>query len=253
MIKGLYSAVSGMMMNAAKQQVLSQNIANLNTPGFKQILATAEGFMQSQDVYSPQDASEVSGLTLLGQMGLGSQISQEYIDFTQGALQGTGNSMDFALQGNGFFKIKTADGDRYTRDGRFLRDVNNNLVTVDGNKVLDKTGKEIKLPEGDITVAPDGTLSVNGTVATQLGIGVFTDPKTELQHTSGNLFSGPAASTSKEIPQVVQGFTEASNADPAQLMTQLVEVARSYEASQKLVQNQDELLGKAIASIGRLG
>ncbi len=253
MIKGLYSAVSGMLMNAAKQQVLSHNVANLDTPGFKQILTTAEGFMQSQDVYSPQDKTGVSGLDFLGKMGLGSMISQEYIDYTQGALLDTGNAMDFAIQGNAMFKVKTPDGDFYTRDGRFIRDVNNNLVTVDGFKVLDKAGQEIKLPEGEISVAQDGTISVNGTVATQFGFGVFDNPKTELTHAFGNFFSGPAASTSTEVPQVMQGYVEGSNANPSQLMTQLVEVARSYEAAQKLVQNQDELLGKTIASLGRIG
>jgi flagellar basal body rod protein FlgG len=74
-----------------------------------------------------------------------------------------------------------------------------------------------------------------------------------LEHTEGNLFTGPAESTSADEPRVVQGYLETSNANPSQLMTQLVEVARSYEAAQKLVQNNDELLGKSIASLGRIG
>jgi flagellar basal body rod protein FlgG len=94
---------------------------------------------------------------------------------------------------------------------------------------------------------------VNGTAVATLGIGVFTTPRTELQHTEGNLFTGPTASTSEDIPQVVHGYLETSNANPTQLMTQLVEVARSYEAAQNLVRNQDELLGKSIASLGRIG
>ncbi|MEI6290814.1 MAG: flagellar basal-body rod protein FlgF [Chloroflexota bacterium] len=253
MIKGLYSAVSGMVMNAARQQVLSHNIANLQTPGFKQVLSSVEDFMQTQDVYDTKLTASTDSLDYLGQMGLGSQIKQEFIDFSQGSLQQTGNALDFAVQGNAFFKVKTPDGDRYTRDGRFIRDTNNNLVTVDGYKVLDSAGAEIKLAEGDVTVASDGTISVNGTKAVQLGFGVFKDPAAELKHTDGNLFTGPAASSSQDTAQVMQGFLEASNANPSQLMTQLVEVARSYEASQKMVQNQDELLGKTIASLGRLG
>ena len=196
----------------------------------------------------------VSGGDDEGTLGLGTQIGKDHIDFTGGAMQDTGNSLDFAIQGNGFFRIKTADGERYTRDGRFIRDANNTLVTVDGNKVLDSTGQEITLPEGDVVAAADGTLTVNGTEAGQLGFGMFTNPDQELQHTEGNLFTGPAASTNTtDVAQVSQGYLEASNADPSQLMTQLVEVARSYEAAQKLVQNQDELLGKTIASLGRIG
>jgi len=252
MIKGLYSAVSAMVMNAARQQVLSHNISNLQTAGFKQILTTAEGFMQNQSVYTSENGLNRS-VDYLGTMGLGSQISPEYIDFQQGALQDTGNPLDFALQGNGFFSVKTPDGNRYTRDGRFLRDAENTLVTVEGYQVLDDAGQPIELPDGEVSVAADGAISVNGTAVAALGIGVFTDPETELQHTEGNLFTGPTASTSEEVPQVVQGYLEASNANPSQLMTQLVEVARSYEAAQKLVQNQDELLGKTIASLGRIG
>jgi flagellar basal body rod protein FlgG len=119
--------------------------------------------------------------------------------------------------------------------------------------VLDDAGQPIQLPEGDVSVGPDGAISVGGEVVATLGIGVFANPETELQHTEGNLFTGPDASTGEDVPRVVQGYLETSNANPSQLMTQLVEVARSYEAAQKLVQNQDELLGKAIASLGRIG
>lgn len=253
MIKGLYSAVSAMVVNIARQQALSHNIANLQTPGFKQVLFTVEDFMQNQTVYSPQNSSQSNSLDYLGTMGLGSQISQEFIDYSQGAMQDTGNQLDLAIEGNGFFRVKTTEGDCYTRDGRFLRDANSTLVTVEGYKVLDSSGQEITLPEGDVAVAPDGTLSVNGAEVVKLGFGVFDKPEAELQHTEGNFFTGPADSTSQDIPRVRQGYLEASNANPSQLMTQLVEVARSYEAAQKMVQNQDELLGKSIASLGRIG
>ena len=252
MIKGLYSAVSAMVMNATRQQVLSHNIANLQTPGFKQILTTALGFKQDQSVYTNGNLG-ANPMEYVGTLGLGTQIGTEYIDYGQGAMQSTDNPLDFALEGNGFFTVKTPDGNRYTRDGRFMRDSDNTLVTVDGFQVLDDAGQPITLPDGEVSVSADGALSVNGTAVAALGIGVFAAPDTELQHTEGNLFTGPAASTSEEIPQVVQGSLETSNGNVSQLMTQMVEVSRSYEAAQKLVQNQDELLGKAIASLGRIG
>ncbi len=251
MIKGLYSAVSAMVMNAARQQVLSHNIANMETPGFKQIFTSVGDFMQNQAVY----VNRANGATnYVGNLGLGSQIGLEYVDFEQGALEETENPLDFAVQqGNGFFRVDTPDGERYTRDGRFLRDADNNMVTIEGFKVLDDAGQPINLPDGEVSLAPDGTIFVNGTQAAKLGIGVFTNPRDELQHTEGNLFTGPTTSTSQDAPRVVQGYLESSNANPSQLMTQLVEVARSYEAAQKLVQNHDELLGKTIASLGRIG
>ncbi len=252
MIKGLYSAVTAMVMNASRQQVISHNIANLQTPGFKQILTTAQGFMQDQSVFTNGNL-QARQVEYIGTLGLGTQIGQEFIDYGQGAMQNTGNELDFALQGNGFFTVKTPDGNRYTRDGRFLRDADNTLVTVDGFQVLDDAGQPIELPDGEVSVTQDGAISVNGTAAATLGIGVFADPGTELEHTEGNLFTGPTASTGEEVPQVVQGYLETSNANPSQLMTQLVEVGRSYEAAQKLVQSQDELLGRTIASLGRIG
>lgn len=252
MIKGLYSAVSAMVMNAARQQVLSHNIANLQTPGFKQVLTTVTDFMPSQPVYTNENTLN-QNIEYLGTMGLGTQISEEYIDYGQGALLDTGNPLDFALQGNAFFSVDTPDGQRYTRDGRFLRDADNTLVTVEGYQVLDDAGQPITLPDGDVSVSPAGELSVNGTAVAQLGIGVFANPETDLQHTEGNLFTGPAASTSQDPAQVVQGYLEESNANPSQLMTQLAEVARFYEAAQKMVQNQDELLGRTIAQLGRIG
>ncbi len=252
MIKGLYSAVSAMVMNAARQQVLTHNIANSETPGFKQILTTALGFMQDKSVYTNGNLQSAP-IDYLGTMGLGTQIGTEYIDYSEGAFQKTDNPLDFALNGNGFFTVKTPDGNRYTRDGRFLRDSDNTLVTVDGFQVLDDAGQPITLPDGDVSVDTAGVITVNGTEVATLGIGVFADPAAELQHTEGNLFTGPAVSTGEDVPQVVQGSLETSNANPSQLMTQLVEVGRSYEAAQKLVQNQDELLGKTIASLGRIG
>lgn len=252
MIKGLYSAVSAMVMNATRQQVLSHNIANVQTPGFKQILTTATGFMQGQAAYTNGNL-QASPINYVGTLGLGTQIGEEFIDYGQGAMQKTSNPLDVALQGNGFFTVQTPDGTRYTRDGRFLRDAENALVTVDGYQVLDDAGQPIELPDGEVSISPEGIISVNGTEVATLGIGVFADPEAELQHTEGNLFTGPAASTGEDVPQVVQGYLETSNANISQLMTQMVEVGRSYEAAQKLVQNQDELVGKTIASLGRIG
>src|SRR5574342_640757 len=109
MIKGLYSAVSAMVMNAYRQQVLSHNIANMQTPGFKQILTTAQDFMQNQAVYSTGYTAN-GKIDYVGLLGLGTQTGDEYIDFEQGALQDTGNPLDLALQGNGYFTVDTPDG-----------------------------------------------------------------------------------------------------------------------------------------------
>ena len=253
MIKGLYAAVTGMIANANRQEVLSHNVANLDTPGFKQSLSTMEDFMSTPVVYSPGNILKSDYLEYIGKLGLGTQTGKEYTDFSQGGLQNTGNPYDLAIQGDALFRVKTPQGERFTRDGRFIRDPQNNLVTVDGYKVLNSSGQPIKLPDGDMAVAQDGTISVNGASVGQLGLAYFTNPQADLVRDTGNLFTGPAKKTGTTPSQISQGFLEMSNANPTQLMTQLVEVARSYEASQKMVQNEDSITGEAISSLGKLG
>ncbi len=253
MIKGFYAAVSSMLVNTYKQQVLSQNISNLVTPGFKQVLTTAQDFMKTGVLYSPGNLLNDTQLDNIGQVGLGAENGIERVDFTQGGLQSTENPYDLAIQGNGFFRLQTPDGIRYTRDGRFIRDAQNTLVSVEGFPVLNDSNQKITLPVGDMAVGPDGKIEVNGQAVAQLGISTFADPWTELVSDRGNMFAGPAQSTGTPDWQIAQSYLEMSNSNPTYLMTEMIQVARSYEAAQKMVQNQDELLGKTIASLGRIG
>ena len=162
MIKGFYAAVSAMLVNANKQQLLSHNIANLQTPGFKQILSSVGDFMETS-VNSPAGNITRTGVQYVGMLGLGSMNRPEISDLTQGGLQSTGNPLDLALQGEGFFHVDTPQGDRYTRDGRFLRNADGDMVTIEGFHVLDANGQPINLPEGQTSVANDGTIWVDGT------------------------------------------------------------------------------------------
>jgi flagellar basal-body rod protein FlgF len=253
MIKGLYSAASALIVNSARQQVLSHNIANMQTPGFKEVLTTVQDFVKTPLVYSPGNLLQDNYLTYVGNIGLGAQSGPDVTDYTQGGLESTDSPYDMAIEGSGFFKVHTPQGDRYTRDGRFIRDASNNLVTTDGFAVLNKNGQPIKLPEGTPSVAPDGTISVNNAVVGQLNISFFKNPRQELKNDRGNLFTGPAQSTTTGEVRVAQSYLEMSNANPTHLMTEMVEVARSYEAAQKMVQNQDDLLGKTISSLGHIG
>ncbi|MEW6649222.1 MAG: flagellar hook-basal body protein [Chloroflexota bacterium] len=253
MIKGMYSAVSAMIMNAARQQVLAHNVANIETPGFKQVLTLAEDWLQTPVLYSPGNLLQNRHVQNIGLLGLGTELGAQTTDFTQGGLQVTQNPLDFAIEGEGFFRVRTPQGDRYTRDGRFIRDAQNNLVTVDGNFVLSEGGQPIRLPDGQVAITPNGALMVNGAQVARFGLARFEDAQAELERSEGNLYSGPAQPTGQGEVRVAQGMLEMSNANPTQLMTQLVEVGRAYEAALKMVQNQDELLGKTIASLGRIG
>lgn len=250
MIKGLYAAASAMLANLYRHGLLAHNIANVDTPGFKQVLTSLDDFKETAVIYPPGPSAGLANLRWIGNLGLGVQTSSEITDFVQGGLRNTGHPFDLAIQGAGFFRIQTPDGERYTRDGRFYRDIDGNLVTVDGYQVLDDGGQPINLPQGEFSVSPEGVVRVNGEIIATLGLAAFEDPSAELSRDGPNTFAAEGGATSDAVGSVVQGYLEMSNANPAQLMTQMIAVARAYEAAQKMVQTQDELLGKAINSLG---
>jgi flagellar basal body rod protein FlgG len=250
MIKGLYSAASAMLARVNQQNVLAHNVDNMDTPGFRQVLLALDDFTRTSTLGASPGASTGR---YLGDLGLGVQTLAEEIDFTEGGLQFTGQPLDLAIQGQGFFRIRTPQGERYTRDGRFDRDAQGQLVTIDGYLVLSADGQPIVLDgEGEVTVGGDGTLFQDGQSAGRLGLVAFANPESELARSLPNLFSAAGAPSGEQLGVVSQGYLEASNVNPAQIMAQMTLIARNYEAAQQMVQNQDELLGRAINTLGRL-
>jgi flagellar basal body rod protein FlgG len=249
MIKGLYSAASAMIANLTRQGILAHNVANLDTPGFKEILVSMDDWAQVPVIYPP-GSTDLGDLSWIGDLGLGVETSPEVTDYNQGGLQKTDQPYDFSIQGPGFFRIQTPDGERYTRDGRFERDIDGNLVTIDGYQVLDDAGQPINLPEGVTAVSLDGSIMVNGQSIAKIGLAAFENPDTELKRDLPNMFIAEGGATSDFTGTIQQGYLEMSNTNPSQLMTQMVAVARAYEAAQKMVQTQDELLGKTISQLG---
>ena len=251
MIKGLYSAASAMLAGVHRQQILSHNAANMETPGFKGIMTSLTDFMETP-VSFPPGGNKAAQASYVGDMGLGVESSPDMTDYSEAGFQNTGHSFDLAISGAGFFRVNTPNGERLTRDGRFSRDAQGGLVTVEGHQVLDNNGKPIKLADGDFTVNPDGSLMVNNQAAGQLGLAAFQNPATDLVRDENNTFIAAGKPSTQVQLSVQQGFLESSNVNPSELMTQMAMVVRSYEAAQKMVTTQDDLLGKAIASLGRL-
>lgn len=250
MIKGLYAAASAMITGVYRQQAVAHDIANLDTPGFKQILTSLDDF-DTTYAYTQNLSNSNSSPTYLGELGLGVMSSIETNDFSQGNLKSTESTLDFAIDGAGFFRIRTADGERYTRDGRFSKDSSGQLVTVDGNLVLSDSGQPIKLADGEVSVSTDGTVYVNGTSSGKIGLAFFADVTT-LTRVGDNSFSSSTTPATTGGGSIMQSYLEQSNVDSARLMTQMIEISRSYQAAQQMVQNQDELLGKSISSLGRV-
>ncbi len=262
MIKGFYAAASAMVTGMQRQMVLTHNIDNLDTPGFKQILSNMDEFVTTSVTTNSQSTTNLAlpavlqsrgfnKLTRIGDLGLGVMSGDETTDFTEGAAQITNRELDVAVFGNGFFRIQTDAGERYTKDGRFIKDATGILKTVDGNNVLADGGGTITLPTGEINIANDGQISVDGVEVAKLGIAYFKDPAASLTRDGENTFTGTGAETGSSKVTVQQYALESSNADLTQIMTQMIQTTRAYEAAQRLVQTQDSLLGQSISTLGQ--
>ncbi len=237
MNRGIYAAATGMVANEKWLDVLSNNLANSNTSGFK-----AEGIAFG-DSFENQLQSNL-GERALGTLGTGAVEQNRFVDWSQGSVTETGNPLDMSLSQPGtMFGIQTPHGIQYTRAGSFTINEQRQLMTKDGQLVMDKDGKPIDLPEGELKVAPDGTLLINDQVIAQ--IGVF---KGDFRRVSGTFFSATNAEA-VESSQVRSGTIESSNVNVIEAMVGMIRIGRSYEMSQKTIQQQDELTSKLIQAM----
>jgi len=246
---GLYLAASALRVNQTRQDVIANNLANVNTAGFKRDLLA---------IRASRSAPEALGLPphltapILDEVGGGLRDDGTRTRFTQGPLIRTGNDLDLALQGQGFFAVQ-ADGEkRYTRDGRFARDAAGQLVTAAGaHPVLDANDQPIRLPSGTASVDARGILSV-GETRVSLKIVDFDDPSVLIK-AGGNTYvtDGPPVEQPAEAT-VRNQFIEGSGVEPTAALVEMISAQRCYQAAAKLIQFTDTMLGKAVNDIARI-
>lgn len=256
MIRGLYTSSAGMQVEQMRQEAIANNLANLNTAGFKKDMAMIEarenmGIKRTNNPASAgPDAPSVN--VGLGDLGTGVLVDRFVKDFDQGPLQQTENPLDFALQGEGFFTVEGQGGERlYTRGGNFSRNQEGQLVDMDGRAVLGANGP-ITIPEGKLAVGTDGVLHVDGRPFDQLAIARFDNPDEQLSKLGDTLFRNetgvePQASTAL----VYQGSLEGANVNSVREMVEMIACLRQYEANQKAIASQDSTLDKAVNEVGR--
>lgn len=241
MERGLYIAASGMLAEQVRQDQIANDLANASTPGYKADTSVQASF--GEVLLSNTETGQA-----VGPMSLGVHIAQEVTDLTQGPLQQTGNPLDFALDGSGFFTVQTPGGTAYTRDGQFEVNGSGQLITDTGNPVLGTDGKPINVGNAkNLSVSPEGKVTSNGKVVGTLNIVSLTNPVKQ----GDTLWSGtpgakPAATT------VDQGYLEGSGVQPAEAMVDMIVSLRAYESSQRVLQGIDETLGKAVTSVGSM-
>lgn len=219
-------------------QIVANNIANASTTGFQ-----AEGMMFSEFV--ARTGGEYDSLSMA------TARVRETIH-TQGSLSQTGGPFDLAIEGDGYFLLQSANGPRLTRAGSFTPNENGDLVTMDGNPVLDAGGAPVFIPTGagPVGIAPDGTISAGGQPVGQIGIVVPTDPLKMLREGSV-LFDAQGGYEPADNGRMLQGFLEDSNVNPIIQIGRMIEVQRAYELGQTFLDKEDERIRNVIRSIDK--
>lgn len=234
----LYAGITRQHGLMAEMQVIANNIANSSTSGFK-----AESVMFSEFVDNLGGGHESLSMAT-------ADVRQT--DQSQGGLAQTGGTFDLAIEGDGFFLINTSDGQRLTRAGAFTPNENGDLVTMDGNNVLDAGGAPVFVPQGTgkIGIAPDGTISAGGQPIGQIGLVKPIDPNTMVRE-GGTLFDAQSGFEAAPDGRMMQGFLEESNVNAITQIGRMIEVQRAYELGQSFMDKEDERLKSLIQSVTR--
>jgi flagellar basal-body rod protein FlgG len=248
-IRGIYTAASGMMAEAARQEAVTNNLANIETTGFKKDLAALRSTPERTVTRIGDGETLRAWRPVIGSLEQGTLVDRFYTLHEQGRLRETGAAFDLALEGDGFFVVETPDGPRYTRNGAFTLDADRVLVDDRGYRVLGRQGR-LQIASGEVLVDAAGRIKSNGVEQGRLQLVSFTD-NTRLRKTGDNLFA--AATELAQQPfdgQVRQGFLESSNVEALSEMVKMMAAQRAYEASRRALLAQDELLGKAVNEVG---
>ena len=256
MNRGIYPILSGALAHERRMQVFANNMANINTAGFKEDEQSFQALLpRTRAVLA--SAGHTAGLALhIGARPFGpserafAAPHALKTTFEPGRVRLTGNPLDMAIQGRGFFEVKTPQGTRYTRNGMLSLDNQRRLVTNMGFPVMGTKG-EIKIPAGKLDMSAQGEIKVEGNPVATLKIMDFDDAHMPVKSTDG-LFIADAKGTVAKHPQVQAGHIEESNVNSLGEMVKMIEGMRSYESAQKLIQTLDRMAEVAIQDVGRV-
>ena len=240
MLRGLSAAASGMYAQQRKTDLITNNLANMNTPGYKESQSAMRAFPEM--LLQKVGGMETPNIpTEVGSINTGVYMQETMPRYVQGDLYQTNQNTDLALtngpNGTVFFTVEDQDQIKYTRNGRLVLNEEGLLTTTDGFPILDRQGNQITLESDQFTVTSDGAIMENDNQVAQLGIAIAAE---ELPFADQEPFT------------VTQGFYERSNVDPSRAMTEMLSAYRSFEANQKIVQAYDRSLDKAVNEVGKV-
>lgn len=276
MLRGFYTAASGMIAQQRMTEYLTNNLSNANTPGYKAEQSSLRSFPEMLLKRIGNENIPAKNINqngpVIGGLQNGVYMQETLPTFTQGDLQQTNKSTDIAIQervipfntaaktkGALFFELQNTDGTvRYTRNGNFTLDQQGYLTTNNGFYVLGENNKRIQVKSSDFKMLEDGTILDNGRAAGKVKIAFSDNPNSLVKEGEGlfKVTNGkglPSAANNNRIAfSVSQGFLERSNVDVTQTYTELMSSYRSFEANQKVLQAYDKSMDKAANEIGRL-
>lgn len=278
MVRGLYTGASGMLAQQARMDNVANNLANVDKTAYKKDTTIFKSFPDmiirrtSDDGLGKIPLGSYDSMPYVGKLATGLEVNEVYTQFEQGALKKTDNKLDVALEGDGFFTIKTERGEMYTRNGNFTLNDEGILMTHNGNPVMGENGI-IRIQHNNFLIREDGQVIVNADeygqapemvgqnenewqnpiVIDKLKIVDF-EHKRYLEKNGDSLYrenelSGPPLPPEKI--KVFSGFLEKSNVNVVREMVDMIDVQRSYEANQKVITSADTSLGKLINEIGK--
>ncbi len=250
MNRTVYTVASGGMASLARLEAVSQNLANANTAGYK----AGRLVFQVRPLTREADIGGISLDPVLGRTAVQVAEVASVRDFAQGAVRSSGNPLDVALTGEGFFAVATPRGERYTRQGSFALDGEGFLVTQHGERVQGDGG-DLQVGGGDIAIGDDGSITSDGLAVGRIKVVGF-GPKPPLVPEGAALFAPMpgvvAAPVDPASVRVQPGAIEASNVDPVASMVELVEVARGFESYMRAMQRLDEVAQRSINEVGKV-
>ena len=258
MVRGLYTAYTGMVNQQKRLDTITNNLANASTNAYKREGATARAF---DEMLAVKINDRTTGYITkgIGNMSLGVKIGENYTDYSQGAFRQTENTYDLALEGNGFFAISFTnksgvESTKYTRDGEFTIDVDGYLRTKDGDYVLNDAGGFINVPTNasKVAITAVGEIYADQQYIDTIQVVDFEDYN-YLKKYGENMYETVEGATFTDSSAIMhQGYLEASNINAVTEMVEMITITRAYESNQKALQSADEMLSKAVNEVGKL-
>ncbi|MGE0682182.1 MAG: flagellar basal-body rod protein FlgF [Candidatus Binatia bacterium] len=234
----MYKALSGALVQTRRLELMAQDLANVNTAGYK-----GERIVFREVLEAPPKPDERIG----GQV----VVTEQRTDFSNGSLRSTGNPLDLALMGEGFFAVQTAAGVRYTRQGVFSLSVNNTVVNSAGEEVLGESGP-IRVEGAKVDITAEGAVLVDGEEVDRLKIVQAEDPRRLVREGQTFFRAEDADVQPAAAVQVVQGSLEEANVSPIESMVALIDLQRQFEAYERAMRTMDSVTEKVVDQAGKL-